>query len=401
MITQFAMKGYALFCMFALFAAFPACSRGSEPVIFGMEKRHFDRLKLGLRPALWEDDIHTTLDPGQYEWWYIDAHLDDGTVVVIAFYSRSMVGINSPAIPFVSVGITNPDGRRHGMVAQIRVEDFRASRDRFDVTIGKFRIMCDLKNYRILVNMKSFHCDLALAGKVSSWRPATGYGFYEKSKEKYFSWLAAVRYGRITGTMELKGTKRMVQGSGYHDHNWGNVELNKILNDWWWTRAQFGDYTVITSEMTTTERYGYKKVPVFMLARGDKILLEDSRKMTLARSGGQARSCTRSQARSWKTGPCSPMPTRSEKSRYAIPSIARGISWCSTCFGRCRPERRSRRALSACGLGANASWAIRASRWIWAAGRNSSNQRPCTNSCFWEGTSIANEAIYTRRRSSC
>ena len=57
--------------------------------------------------------------------------------------------------------------------------------------------------------------------------------------------------------MEFGGAKRAVRGSGYHDHNWGNVELRKILNDWWWTRAQIGDYTVITSEMTTTGRYGF------------------------------------------------------------------------------------------------------------------------------------------------
>lgn len=285
MITRSRIAGCAFFFVIVLLCGLTACSRTPEPVIFGLEKRHFDRLKLGPRPAVWEDGMRTSLDPGQYEWWYFDAHLDDGSVVVIVFYTRSMVGIDSPAEPLVTASLTDPDGTRHSLVDQVKPGDFRASRDRCDVTIGKSRITGDLKTYRILVNMKSFSCDLTLAGKVPAWRPATGYAFYGKEEKRYFAWLPSVPYGNIAGTMEFGGAKRTVRGSGYHDHNWGNVELRKILNDWWWTRARIGDYTVITSEMTTTGRYGFRKLPVFFLARGDTILLEDGRNMTLARSG--------------------------------------------------------------------------------------------------------------------
>ncbi len=285
MITRITMRGCALFCTLALLAALNACSRAPEPVIFGLEKRHFDRLKLGPRPEVWEDGMRTTLDPGQYEWWYFDAHLDDGSVAVIVFYTRSMVGIDSPAEPLVTVSLTDPDGTRHSLLDRVTPGVFRASRQGCDVKIGKSRITGDLKNYRIVVNMKEFSCDLTLAGKVPAWRPATGYTFFGKEEDLYFAWLPSVPYGQIDGTMAFRGGKRAVRGSGYHDHNWGNVELRNILNDWWWTRAQIGDYTVITSEMRTTGRYGFKKLPVFFLARGEKMLLEDGRRMTLARAG--------------------------------------------------------------------------------------------------------------------
>jgi hypothetical protein len=285
MMTRFTRRACALFCTLVLCAAFAACSRAPEPVNFGIEKRHYGRLKLKARPEVWEDGMRTSLDPGQFEWWYVDAHLDDGSVAVIVFYTRPMVGIDSPAVPLVTVSLTDPDGTRHGLALRAPQPYFRASRDRCDVAIGDSRITGDLKNYHVVVKMKAFSCDLSLKGRVPSWRPATGYSFYGKEEKNYFAWLCAVPYGDISGTMEFQGKKRAVRGSGYHDHNWGNVELNKILNDWWWTRAQIGGYTVITSEMMTTKRYGKVTMPVFLLARGSDILLEDGRKMTLERSG--------------------------------------------------------------------------------------------------------------------
>ena len=192
MYTRYTLRACALFLAPVLCAAVAACSRAPEPISFGMEKRHYDLLKLKHRPEVWEDGMRTSLDPGLFEWWYVDAHLDDGSVVVIVFYTRPMVGIDSPAVPLVTVSLTDPDGTRHGMALKAPPSYFRASRDRCDVTIGDSCITGDLKNYRIVVNMKAFSCDLALKGRVPSWRPATGYSFYGREEQKYFAWLCAV-----------------------------------------------------------------------------------------------------------------------------------------------------------------------------------------------------------------
>ncbi len=280
------MKRVMMICVASLMALlFAACGSKPEPVIYGLEKRHFDKLKMGLRPALWEDGFRTDLEPGKYEWWYFDAHLDDGTVVVIVFMSRPYVDIKGEAVPVVNVRVTTPDGIEHKSTVKIPKDSFRASRDRCDVKIGKSWMTGDLKRYRIHVETKRIGADILLEGVTPAWRPATGYCFFGKEEEKYFAWLAAVPYGRVTGELSVNGARRTIRGSGYHDHNWGNIELVKIMNNWWWSRAQFGDYTIITSEMTATERYGRLRIPVFLLANRGTIILEDSRNMKLLRYG--------------------------------------------------------------------------------------------------------------------
>ncbi|HWX27149.1 MAG TPA: hypothetical protein VNZ53_06895 [Steroidobacteraceae bacterium] len=46
-----------------------------------------DYQKLGIDPAAgaqFEDGQRIDTEKGRYEWWYFDAHLDDGATVVVA-----------------------------------------------------------------------------------------------------------------------------------------------------------------------------------------------------------------------------------------------------------------------------------------------------------------------------
>jgi hypothetical protein len=35
-----------------------------------------------------EDGLRTDGGPGSYEWWYFDAHLDDGAKLVVVFFTK-------------------------------------------------------------------------------------------------------------------------------------------------------------------------------------------------------------------------------------------------------------------------------------------------------------------------
>ncbi|MDZ4957364.1 hypothetical protein GNF51_16640, partial [Clostridium perfringens] len=48
----------------------------------GMSKEWFEKEGLKEEPAIWEDGIRIDTSSGKFEWWYFDAHLDDGTTVV-------------------------------------------------------------------------------------------------------------------------------------------------------------------------------------------------------------------------------------------------------------------------------------------------------------------------------
>jgi hypothetical protein len=100
-----------------------------------------------------------------------------------------------------------------------------------------------------------------------------------------FAWLPAVPEGAVTVTYSVGGEHHETTGVGYHDHNWGNVGLMKVVHDWYWARGQAGPYSVIASYITSAKQYGFEPLPIFMLAR-DKVLVgDDPANVTFEREG--------------------------------------------------------------------------------------------------------------------
>ena len=63
---------------------------------------------------------------------------------------------------------------------------------------------------------------------------------------------------------------------GYHDHNWGDAAMHKLINHWYWGRAKAGPYSIIASYITAEHHYGDAEVPVFLLAKGGTIIADDA-----------------------------------------------------------------------------------------------------------------------------
>ena len=112
-------------------------------------------------------------------------------------------------------------------------------------------------------------CDLTLRRRVASYRPATG---YIEAGQKFFAWLVPVPEGAITGTLTADDLTRQVTGSGYHDHNWGNVSPAKLFDNWWWGRGRSGGHTIIASELRGKSAVGGTRIPLFFV--GDESQVE-------------------------------------------------------------------------------------------------------------------------------
>jgi predicted secreted hydrolase len=144
----------------------------------------------------------------------------------------------------------------------------------------------DLHDYTIHVDIDDVKADIKLHGTVPSWRPDTGYFMFKnKDKEDYFAWLPSVPQGNVEGTITIAGQSQTVTGVGYHDHNWGVVSMLKLIHDWYWGRAQIGNYSIITSYITAADKYANTPLPVFMLARDGKIIADDSSKVKFSVDG--------------------------------------------------------------------------------------------------------------------
>jgi hypothetical protein len=240
----------------------------------------FARLHLDEKTvAPWEDGRRGDGSPGAWEWWYFDAHLDDGSTLVVVFYDKPLTDAGGPMRPGVQVDLTRPDGTKLSRGALVPLDQFSSSKDTCDVRIGEHRFVGDLHEYQVTVKLDGLAVDVRLVGQVPAWRPGAGAIAFGDHDERTFSWLPAVPQGHVTGTVTTEAGTAAIKGVGYHDHNWGTAPLFELVHDWYWGRAQVGDYTVIASFITTNDAYGATQFPIFLLAKGDQLLAADARKV--------------------------------------------------------------------------------------------------------------------------
>jgi hypothetical protein len=246
-----------------------------------------DYKRLGLAPTIapWEDGARTDNAAGTYEWWYFDAHLADGAKLVVAFMNKDIAEPQKPLSPLLRLELDMPDGRRFEKLVHFPASAWSAAHDHADVRIGDNRFTGDLHTYRIVAAAEEISVDVTLTGEVPAWRPATGYMLFGANRALDFAWLPAVPQGAVAVSYAVGSEEHETTGVGYHDHNWGNVGLMKVVHNWYWARGQAGPYSVIASYVTATERYGFEPIPIFMLARDSVIIGDDPAKVTFERDG--------------------------------------------------------------------------------------------------------------------
>jgi len=228
----------------------------------------FATLGIGEKIAIWEDGRRTPKSADTFEWWYFDGLLDDGTVVVVWFGDNWFYGSHDRA---VTVELTTPGNPTRRVMRNFK-EPGSFATDRADIKIGPHQFNGDLDTYFIHVDPAEtggVGCDLALRRRVASYRPATG---YIEAGKQFFAWLVPVPEGAVTGTLTADGVTRQVTGSGYHDHNWGNISPAKLFDSWWWGRGRSGEHTIIASEIHGKSAVGGTSIPLFFI--GDEHQVE-------------------------------------------------------------------------------------------------------------------------------
>lgn len=233
--------------------------------------------------APWEDGARTDGRAGTYEWWYFDAHLDDGSKLVVVFMDKELTAPQKPLDPLIRIDLDLPDGRSFQKLRSFPPASYSATADHAGVRIADNRFEGDLRRYRITAVIDDVRVEVSLTGQVPAWRPETGYLRFGADHALEFGWLPAVPQGVVEGTLRIGDETRKVTGVGYHDHNWGNVAPPQIIHDWYWARGQAGPYSTIASFITAEKKYGYETIPIFMLAKDGAILAGDSSKVTFER----------------------------------------------------------------------------------------------------------------------
>jgi hypothetical protein len=221
-----------------------------------------------------EDGARTDGRRGTYEWWYFDAHLDDGAKLVIIFMTKDLSTPGKPLSPMIRLNLDLPDGTSKSFIRTYDAGTYEAGRRNADVQIGRNSFVGDLSHYDIDVEIDDVKVKVSLDATLRPWRPDTGYLVFGEKRDLEFSWLPAVPEGRVSGYYEVDGLRSDATGVGYHDHNWGNVGMTTIINDWYWARGQAGPYSVIASYITSHEKYDFAEIPIFMLAKDGEIVAD-------------------------------------------------------------------------------------------------------------------------------
>lgn len=241
-----------------------------------------DYTRLGVSPdrvEAWEDGRRVDGSAGTWEWWYFDAILDDGTAVVIQFFTTTNQAAGKTGDhPNLKIKITLPDGTAVEDALEARADQSSFGIDACNVRIGPHSFVGDLHDYRIRVEpTNGVGADLTLTSQATPYRPGTAYFGFGDHDERYYTWLCAVPKGEVSGTITFNGRTVDVHGFGYHDHQWGTIGIFEAWNNWLWARQRFDDYTVLVFDMVAREEFGYARFPLTFVQDSDgRIVFENS-----------------------------------------------------------------------------------------------------------------------------
>ncbi len=204
-------------------------------------------------PQAWADALRLDPDsfvPGQFEWWYSDGHLSNGITFVASWHLE--IDQNGTLQPYITVNFATDSKVLLDQKISFNMTEAHFGQQKCDVTIGKhfIRSLDGLKRYELYIDPETndgYGLHLELNRLVPSYRPGPDNG--TNPPGPYFTWVCAVPNGTLNGTVTIASKTYDVTGSGYHDHNWGNVPMSFLVKDWHWARGEAEGYTAVAASV--------------------------------------------------------------------------------------------------------------------------------------------------------
>jgi hypothetical protein len=220
-----------------------------------------------------ENAVHHVESKFYGEWWYFDARLDDGHVVV-GFIQASELLSRKPGIELY---IYKPSGEKLSVVKKFPSSALRASLEKCDAWVGENHCYAEfpedggLPTHYFHISEGGMEADLTFLSELPGWKPGKGLARY--GDRGYFSWVVPVPRSSVTGTVKFEGRTLQAEGIAYHDHNVVTADMRRILSFWYWGRLYTDDFTLLYAFIKTKKRFGNVATKPLMLAYKDKIIL--------------------------------------------------------------------------------------------------------------------------------
>jgi hypothetical protein len=209
---------------------------------------------------------------GFFEWWYFDAHLEGGYTAVGFFRAaHERTGKTS-----VEIAIYKPNGERLQKFVNYKRSDMTISRELADIQIGHNYLKVDYSNrelpiYEVFLDEDNLGIHLKYTAQVHGWMP--GDGTTQFGDKGYFGWCVPLPRALVVGTIRIDQSTISVKGIGYHDHNFGNINMAKYLEYWYWGRLYSENFTLCYAYIKCNKKMDNYPIQVLMLAKSEKIIL--------------------------------------------------------------------------------------------------------------------------------
>ncbi|WP_267202410.1 lipocalin-like domain-containing protein [Limosilactobacillus kribbianus] len=178
------------------------------------------------------------------EWWYFDADLDNGDRLVL-MYSVNDTRLY-PRKPSVRFDLYEKNGQNHSFINEYVEEDAAFSREKCAANFANQEWCRDCGDYyEVRARANGYEVDLCFYSQVPGWQAGKeGRLMYNPQTGDEKAWVVAQPAARVEGKLVKNQKTITVKGTGYHDHNWMNMDNGDMLDHWHWGKVHTSELAV-------------------------------------------------------------------------------------------------------------------------------------------------------------
>jgi predicted secreted hydrolase len=199
--------------------------------------------------TLEDDAFHGRGELPYVEWWYFDAKLNNGYSLTLGIH---VIDIFTKGIVTTRLNLYYEGTALVKNYEKYFLRDFSASSETPSVYISGNQIIkgtYDTMNksflYTVTMTVPGSSINLQFLGTTQGWKQQQQTGDW---------WVVVLPQAEVTGTITIEDTTINVNGTGYHDHNWGISPWIAWRFGWFWGTCHSSSYTITWADILSTRR---------------------------------------------------------------------------------------------------------------------------------------------------
>jgi hypothetical protein len=195
-----------------------------------------------------------------FEWWYFDVDLKGGQHIYLEWHAPNFIARDESCLLVIRMHNNAKNKSMNSLTRSFRYHRclIRQSETSCNIVFPSGHIVEKHNNYSISISEKELSINLTLTRLLPPVIAEDGVLYSTRDGEEFFAWNIAAPRAEVTGKIEVSGEETEVQGTAYHDHNWGNLNIGKHLRGWIWARFFFEGFAVVFGDITARGESGQK-----------------------------------------------------------------------------------------------------------------------------------------------